>query len=283
VVFLSEIGEMVVVGDHKGIDVRKADVEARVVVDFGGEVLEVAPDFIGIDEIGRVVETAEPFRVYLEEFFALLQLLNLPCLDNAYVFLVLYLSCQFPADFIHEILPKLLLGDAIVAHALNHHRKIDIKLLKILLPCVELLVVVEEKGGDFLGSQSDAIELVDIVEDGKVATDGADLAGSRPHRNRQLFLCLPCVFGGVRARIAKLGQPDAGVAVAVCVFIVEKGSHFLPAIFSLTRYVVNSGAIAALLIGKVAESVADVAPVSLQILTYALEAIFVVLRVLPLF
>jgi hypothetical protein len=154
--------------------------------------------------------------------------------------------------------------------------------LKILLSRVELLVVVEEKGGDFLGSQTDAIELVDIVENGKVVTDCADLTGSRPHCNRQLFLCLPCVFGRVRARIAKLGQPDTGVAVALCVFIVEKGSHFLPAVFSLTRYVINSGAIAALLIGKVAESVTDVAPVSLQILTYALETIFVVLCVFPL-
>lgn len=33
-VFLSKIGEMVVVGDHQGIYMREADIEAGVVVDF---------------------------------------------------------------------------------------------------------------------------------------------------------------------------------------------------------------------------------------------------------
>lgn len=141
---------------------------------------------------------------------------------------------------------------------------------------------MEEEGGDLLGSQSDAIELVDVVENRKVLTDGADLAGSRPHGNRQLFLCLPCVFGRVRTRIAKLGQSDTGVTVAVCVFIVEKKSHFLPTIFTLTRYVIHPGTICALLICEVAKSVTEVTPISLQVLSSALETIFVVLCILPL-
>ena len=142
---------------------------------------------------------------------------------------------------------------------------------------------MEEECGDLLWSQSDAIELVDIVEDGKVLSDRADLAGSCSHTHSQLFLSLPCVFWRVGTRITKLGQSDAAVAAAIGILVVKKGSHLFPSIFSLTGDVIYPGTITASFICEVTECVTEIAPISLQILSYALEAVFVVFCVLPLF
>ena len=50
---------------------------AGVMVHFGSEVLQVVFDIVLIEEVERSVEVVEPLRVYLEEFFALLQLFHL--------------------------------------------------------------------------------------------------------------------------------------------------------------------------------------------------------------
>ena len=46
-------------------------------IHFGGEMFQVVFDIILIEEVERSVEVVEPLRVYLEEFFALFQLLHL--------------------------------------------------------------------------------------------------------------------------------------------------------------------------------------------------------------
>lgn len=123
VVLFPEVGseEVVVVGDHELVDLREADVQSAVVHHLRGEVLEVVLDLVVGPEVVGLVEAVEPLRVDLVKLLALLQFLDLPCLYDADDLLVLVLPGQFPGDLVHEVLPKLLPRDAVVAHVLDDH------------------------------------------------------------------------------------------------------------------------------------------------------------------
>jgi hypothetical protein len=67
--------------------------------------------------------------------------------------------------------------------------------LEVALLDVEILVVVEEQVGDLMRTQSNAVELVNVVEDGQILVDSANFISSGLHLQCQLLLCLACVLG----------------------------------------------------------------------------------------
>lgn len=205
-ILFAEVGEVVMIGDHERVDITEADVESAVVDDLWSEMLQMVLDLVVVEEVCRLIEAVEPFRVDLEVLLALLQLLYLPCLHNADVFLVLCLPSQLTSDLVHEVLPELLSSDLIIAHALNHQREVHMELLKVAFTLRKLLVIVKEKVSDLMCGQPDAVELVNIVEDRKVFAYSCDFTCTCFCLNSKHFFCLTGVFGSVGAGIAKTRQ-----------------------------------------------------------------------------
>lgn len=134
-----------------------------------------------------------------------------------------------------------------------------------------------------MGGEADAVELVDVVEDGQVLAYGCDPAGSCLRLRHQPLPHAAPVLRRVGAAVAHPGQPHVVVALSVGLAAVEEHAHLLPAVLALAAQVVHLAALSALLVGVVAEALAQVAPVGLQVFIHALQAVLVVLCVLPLF
>lgn len=73
------------------------------------------------------------------------------------------------------------------------------------------------------------------------------------------------------------------IAVFVGWFALEERCHFLAFIFSLAVEMVDLWAFFTFLVSVVAKVMTDIAPIGLEILSYAFQAILIVLCILSLF